>query len=221
MSKYSVIILIIASDNTDYYINMQKIWKLYMNTHPSIKSFFIKEKDTITNELELDHDTIYTKCKPSLIPGILIKTIKSIKYINDNYNFDYLFRTNLSSFIDLNKLYDFIQNKQFNYGAVQGIHNGIKFGSGCGFFLSKEASLYLLNQDINYNNGLYDDVEIGRVLSSYEFYNVNRIDFILFQEDLVDKIKKSNVFHFRCKNEFNMNVTIYNLVKMYELFYAI
>ena len=41
-NNYQVIILIIASDDTDYYINMQKIWILYMNTHPNIKAFFIR-----------------------------------------------------------------------------------------------------------------------------------------------------------------------------------
>ena len=78
-NNYSLIILIIASDYIDNYVKMQQIWKLYMNTHPHIKSFFIKENNQLTTPLLIDedNDTIYVKCEPSLSPGVLIKTIKS------------------------------------------------------------------------------------------------------------------------------------------------
>ncbi len=105
INNYDVIILIIATDNKDYYINMQKVWKLYMNTHLKIKAFFIKGNMNINENIVLDqkNDTIYVKCQESFIPGILIKTIESLKYIYNNYNFKYIFRTNLSSFVDLER----------------------------------------------------------------------------------------------------------------------
>ena len=223
-NNYQVIILIIASDNTDYYINMQNIWNLYMNTHPHIKSFFIKENKNIDNNLFIDYEnnTINIKCESSLIPGVLIKTIESLKYIYDNYNFKYIFRTNLSSFIDLNKLYLFTLNNSFNYAAVIGCYNNIQFGSGAGFFLSRECVNYLINRDsIDYYK-MNDDVVIGKILTPiYPILSIGRIDILDFNNKLItnNEIKNTDIFHYRCKNINNMDTTVNNLKELHELIY--
>jgi len=221
-NNYQIIILIIASDNTDYYINMQNVWKLYMNTHPHIKSFFIKENNNIHENIVVDDNIINVKCEPSIIPGVLIKTIKSFEYIYNNYNYKYIYRTNLSSFLDLNKLYTFAINNNFNYGAVIGNYRNIKFGSGAGFFTSNECVKYLINKkDINYNKS-NDDVIIGEILEPiYSIFPIGRIDFTDFNKKEIsdNDIKKSEIFHYRCKNECNMHHTVYNLQKLYELLY--
>ena len=223
-NNYQIIILIIASDNTDYYIAMQKIWNLYMNKHPHIKSFFIKENINIDNNLLIDENsnTINVKCEPSLIPGVLIKTIESLKYIYNNYNFKYIFRTNLSSLIDLNKLYLFILNNSFDYSAVIGNYNKIQFGSGAGFFLSRECVNYLINIDnINYSK-YNDDVIIGEILTNkFPIFSLSRIDILDFNKKKIsnNELKSSNIFHFRCKNN-NQDITVNNLEKMYELIYT-
>jgi hypothetical protein len=220
--NYDVIILIIASDNTDYYINMQKVWKMYMNNHPKIKSFFIKENPNINHNLEVDDDTIHVKCKLSLIPGVLIKTIESFKYIYNNYNFKYIYRTNLSSFIDLNKLYSWTTNNFANYAAVIGEYQKISYGSGSGFFLSNEVVNYLINfKNIDYYKYI-DDVAIGEIIyPKYSILFVNRNDFTDFDNKVItnDEIKNSDTFHYRCKNDNDMHETTYNLKKMYELIY--
>ena len=36
-----IIILIISSNNIEFYKNMREIWKKYMNNHSNITSFFI------------------------------------------------------------------------------------------------------------------------------------------------------------------------------------
>lgn len=224
INNYDIIILIIASDNKDYYINMQKVWKLYMNTHPKIKAFFIKGNMNINENIVLDqkNDTINVKCQESRIPGILIKTIESFKYIYNNYNFKYIFRTNLSSFVDLNKLYKWAINNSINYSAIIGSCRGIKFGSGSGFFLSKECVNYLITKDnIDYNKYI-DDVAIGDMLiPKYSITPNKRTDFVDFDTKKItnDEIKKNDVFHFRCKNSSNMHRTVYNLEKMNELIY--
>ena len=40
----NIIILIIANDDNESYIEMQQIWRKYMNNHSNIKSYFIKNK---------------------------------------------------------------------------------------------------------------------------------------------------------------------------------
>ena len=221
-SNYDVIILIIASDNHDYYINMQKIWKMYMNNHPKIKSFFIKENPNISDNLLIEEDTIHVKCNLSYIPSILFKTIESFKYIYNNYNFKYIYRTNLSSFIDLNKFYYWAINNTFNYAAFIGNYGSILYGSGSGFFLSKESVNYLINIDnINYNKYI-DDITIGELITPvYSIAPVDRIVISDFDNKSItdNDIINSNAFHFRCKDESNMPHTVYNLSKLYELIY--
>lgn len=219
---YDVIILIIASDNFDYYIDMQKVWRMYMNKHPKIKPFFIKENPDISDNLLIENDTIHVKCNLSLIPGILIKTIESFKYIYNNYNFKYIFRTNLSSFIDLNKLYSWAMNNTFNYAAVIGECYGTLFGSGAGFFLTKESINYLINiNNIDYGKN-YDDVVIGELLiPKFSISPVKRIDMLGHNNENINfnDVLNSDVFHFRCKDEGNMPNTVCNLLKLYELIY--
>lgn len=221
-SNYDVIILIIASDNEDYYINMQNIWRMYMNNHPKIKSFFIKENPNISDNILVENDTIHVKCDPSLIPGILIKTIESFKYIINNFNFKYVFRTNLSSFIDLNKLYSWAINNTYNYAAVIGDCGGTLFGSGAGFFLTKESINYLVNiNNINYSKN-YDDVVIGElIIPVYSIAAIGRFDIVDFNCKAItdNDIINSDIFHYRCKNGSNMHHTVYNLSKFYELIY--
>ena len=223
-NNYSVIILIIASDHIDTYVKMQQVWKLYMKTHPHIKSFFIKENNQLTVPLlvDEDNDTIYVKCEASLAPGVLIKTIKSFEYIYENYNFKYIYRTNLSSFLDLHKLYTFSQSHSFQYGGIIGTHTNIKFASGSGFFVSKDCVNYLINnKNIDYYTYL-DDVELGRTLTQvYQITFINRTDFTDFDTKQIkdSEIIESSTFHFRCKNETDWSKTVYNLQKMYELIY--
>jgi hypothetical protein len=128
----------------------------------------------------------------------------------------------LSSFVDLNKLYKWAINNSINYSAIIGLYRGIKFGSGSGFFLSKECVNYLISKDnIDYNKYI-DDVAIGDMLiPKYSITLNKRTDFADFDTKKItnDEIKKNDVFHFRCKNSSNMHRTVYNLEKMYELIY--
>ena len=91
---YNIIILIIASDDKEYYIEMQQLWKKYMNIHPNIKSYFIKGKQPGQNDdiyINEENNTIYANCEESIIPGILIKTIKCFEYLNNNFEFKYIY----------------------------------------------------------------------------------------------------------------------------------
>ena len=108
----NLIILILAND-TDVYLKMQEKWKTYMNKHSHIKAYFIKYKEDLKENIIQNEDTIYVKGNESLIPGCLDKTIKSIEYVLNNCEFDFIFRTNMSSVVDLNKLYNLIYNVYF------------------------------------------------------------------------------------------------------------
>ena len=138
-----LIILILASDN-EYYSQMQKLWKIYMNTHDNIKSYFIKYSSEIDEEVIINDSTIFIKGSETYIPGCLDKTVKAIEYLlNKNVMFDYIFRTNLSSVVHLDKFYELL-NDNIECAGIIGYINNNKFISGAGMLFSKKTCLNLI-----------------------------------------------------------------------------
>jgi len=186
---------------------MQTVWKKYMNLHPNIRSFFIKgnEEDSVESE------TIYVKSGENYIPGILEKTVKSMEYIQNNYEYDYIFRTNLSSFVDLYKLYEFIHlesTQSMDYGGIILTPSDIPFGyiSGAGILFSRTTTEYIINNQSKLDYSIIDDVAFGKLLvPKFPIDFINRIELESVPECIIKPIRDSPVFHFRCKttNHFN------------------
>jgi len=208
-----IIVLIIASD-TDYYNNMKEVWKTYMNIHPNFTTFFICNQPDIPEDIIVKENTIYIKDNESYIPGILNKTIKSFEYCLNNFEFDYIYRTNLSSFIDFYKAYDYLDKIKFNYGGCGiGYHEKTYFASGCGFILSREGVKTLVDNKNLLDYNIYDDVAIGKLLTKY--YNIislPRVDITNTNDERL--YNDVNTFHYRCKCEvFHDTIIIFNKLK--------
>ena len=85
--KYDIIFLIISSKNKSYYQEMKGLTAMYMSKYPNNINFFFVESDpNIRPEMEIIGNNIFVKNKETYIPGIFIKTIKALKYINDKIN---------------------------------------------------------------------------------------------------------------------------------------
>lgn len=192
------IIILIIANHSPKYLKMHRIWEKYIKNHPNIHVFFIKSDPDIENDIVLDKEnhTIYLKDTESLIPGIYNKTIASINYCLKTMEFDFIYRTNLSSFLDLNRLYEFFLSNKIDYGGYIGNHEGILFASGSGFILSREACSYLISNTIE--SELPDDVIIAKILSpKYSPQFIPRNDMINEHEYFSLPLDKS--FHYRCK----------------------
>lgn len=244
----NIIILIISSEAT-HYNQMKQIWKKYMNIHKNITCYFIEFNEKIVNDVEMDdiNNTIYIKGTETYIPGILDKTIKSIYFIlsSKTIKFDYIVRTNLSTFIVLDKLYNYLLNNKFDYaGPKIGLPIKTRFkkylnlinfdnkfyASGTCIIMSNECIRYLLEQELNYN--LIDDLSIGFTLSKkYKLHNIIRSDCIIdngkksnytnaINYDCKIKFLDPNKFIFRCKN-IDPNNSIMILNKFTLLYYKI
>lgn len=225
-----IIILIIASVNNKRYIQMQEIWRKYMNLHPNIKSYFIIndpkiEDDIIVNEEE---NTMYCKEIESYTPGITNKTIQCIDYCLQNYQLDYIYRTNLSSVLQLQNLYNFIitnNNDSMNYGGVIGNCNGISYVSGSGFLISKNACIYLVKEQhklLDIKHEYIDDICIGFLLEpKFGIKPIDRCDINIDDRDNDAKyIISDNLFHYRCKSDLDHWYTIPIMNKLYDKLYG-
>jgi hypothetical protein len=216
-----LIILILANDN-NLYLECQQIWKSYMSNHPFIDSYFLKYNSNLDDEIKLENDTILIKGNESLVPGCLDKTIKSIEFILNNFEFDFILRTNMSSVFDLDKLYK-ILNKEINCAGVVGNINNINFISGAGMVLSKNICNNLIAYKTNLNYNIMDDVSIGKFISdnNYAITPLTRFEAYLCK-DKVEEITKETIqeyYHFRCKCD-NPSLTIKLMKKIINLIYG-
>jgi hypothetical protein len=94
-----LIVLVLANDNAEYN-EMQSLWRIYMNKHNYITSFFIKYKEDLIEDVMINDDVIFIKGEESMVPGCLDKTIRSIEFLLKNMEFDFILRTNMSSVFD-------------------------------------------------------------------------------------------------------------------------
>jgi hypothetical protein len=108
---------------------------------------------------------------------------------------DYIFRTNASSYVDKNLLLEFAHtlNKENVYCGI----NGGGFASGSGFFLSRDAAWILRNELTDQPHGA-EDVAIGETLNRNYIKvtpGAQRFDYYPIKPSI------PKVYHYRCKSD--------------------
>ena len=103
----------------------------------------------------------------------MIKTILAIKWIIKNLEFDYLIRSNTSSYFQTEYLYNYLCKlpKSNLFGGIKFIHNNfgklekpITFINGAGMYFSKDVVEVLSVMNKDGYHGLPDDVAISAFL---------------------------------------------------------
>jgi hypothetical protein len=124
-----------------------------------------------------------------------LKTLKSFEMIK-NMDFDYVFRTNSSSYVDKKLLIDFINNKPKTkyYSGFIGNHGKIAFASGSGFFLSKDLINLLIENKNRWDHSLIDDVSIAGLLKEFGVSPENNPRYDVYNENI-----PLDYFHYRIK----------------------
>ncbi len=130
------------------------------------------------------------------------KMVSAFNLVKD-FDFDYIVRTNSSSYLDKELFYEFLSNKPKNnfYGGIIGNHNGIPFASGALFVMSRDIfNLVIENSDM-IDRSLIDDVSIGHLLQKFNVYP-NGAEFTRY--DIPDhgnltNPNSINFFHYRLK----------------------
>ena len=225
MKKYSVVILVIASSNKDFYIDyIENYWKKIINyikeKNYSIKIFLIfsnKPANIILN----DEDIIISNTVDGYTPGILLKTIYGFNYINENIKYKHLLRTNLSSFFLIEKILNISKNLDYTdvYAGFIGTINKNQYISGSGFWLSKDNIDFILKNKNNLNYNLIDDVAIGLLLNNKPKTKLKRYDILpntkIFNH--FDEIEK-NHYHVRVKTG-RRNIDVMNIKFLTKYFY--
>lgn len=127
-STYDIVILVIASKGNIYDKLIRKHWIYlieYMKIFNSnIKCLLIFGKGDLSSLKLNKDDYIQFNTMETLIPGVLHKTMLAFKYVEQNYNYKYIFRTNLSSILVIDNFLKYANNlPTYNvYSGAVGIY---------------------------------------------------------------------------------------------------
>ena len=110
---YKSLILIPSSEDQLVYKVHRKSWRRYMHRFKEhFDAYFIHADPHLEKEFLLKGDVLYVKEEESICPGVMDKTIRAMEAflpILDQY--DYVVRPNLSSFLVLPRLQNFLKNQ--------------------------------------------------------------------------------------------------------------
>jgi hypothetical protein len=201
-----ILVLILASDSAPEYIEFQSIWKMYMNLHPKIDCYFYKGDPTLPTEAVLRGNTLLLRIEESL-DTVYEKTLRAFRFFEPQLsNYTFVYRTNLSSFIDFGKYIQVCASlpKTECCAAFVGTDDdGVPFPSGAGFTLSPDLVRRLLRE--NPPLLVQDDITIGHALHQWgiPIVPVNRADYVAEENVFIFKCfdLEMPTFHYRVKSD--------------------
>ena len=152
-----------------------------------------------------------------------IKTLKAFNWVFENLNFDYIFRTNTSSYVNYENLIEYVNNlakKEIDYCGFIGSYEDINYVSGSGIILSRHAVQKILNSRNKFDETLVEDIAIGKLLKSISILPTtgNRQD-IESHSDIINL--ELNQYHIRCRLDsfgYSRNIEKYILSYVYKKF---
>jgi len=234
-----LLVLIIASDDYPVYKELQKLWRSYMHYDKNhVEAYFIRGDPDLATDCEIHDDVIWTKTPENLIPGITNKTILSLEAFLPRIKgeFDYILRTNLSSFYVFPRLLEFLgscQKNHFYCGSMILYTPGI--ASGCGFLITPDIAEILVQHKSDLVNNTtpniiegheaYDDIVIGALIKNKGIPLIQhpRMDFCTLETwHQHNTIIPENIFQFRVKSYWdNLRLTddIYIQSQLLKMFY--
>jgi hypothetical protein len=129
------------------------------------------------------------------------KTLTAFECVLERREFDVLFRTNCSSYVDLHNLLAFVKargRRSGFYAGLVGGHAGTRFASGSGYFLSRDLVDLAVSRRAEYDRTLLDDVALGSLLEAagVKPEPTPRRDYASPRD--VEEVDLSQ-FHFRCR----------------------
>ena len=204
-----IVVLIIASNDREHEkdrLCQQKTW--ISNCHRDVKVIFLRG----WNEESYfeDKDVLYVPCREEY-SLILTKTILGIKYIHENYNFDILIRSNVSTYFETNRLVKELNRTRYKNSFFGGyfdqttekdsnMKKSSEYISGAGIFFSKDIVGDLIRLDPKEYAGVGDDIAISKYLLA-----LGRNSLRIKRNNLQTTHIFIPTFYIRTKNSFDYN----------------
>ena len=227
---YKAIILAIYNESLDVYsLLKQKSHSYYTVFSHDIKVFYITFRENQDEEIIEDGEFLYFRGTESFKPGIIMKTMRALKYITQQYSYDYAVRTNVSTIINCKNLLDYFNTiPKTNYTGGFVIFNS--FYSGIFVLFSKDMAEVLSSIDLQYEN-IYeemDDVLIMQLIQKRQLpvFDITptkyRIEYciagdVMSHNDIGENNEKyENVLCYRIRNDVDRKVDLQYSDKIYK-----
>jgi hypothetical protein len=216
--KYKLIILVLCS-SANRFKKLEKAIKQTWATvkHPQVKIIFYTDnyKSFLKKEAPVMlGDDLILPCKDGLLE-CTEKTLQAFEYVMANFDFEYIFRVNLGSYVSLKKIISFLNDKpktKFYAGIIGRVeHKGqsIPFASGSGYFLSHDMVKLITDNRADLNNTLIDDIALGIFMNDNNI-NINtsaiRLSYVNEKieyhagDKVVDSISDNLLYHIRIRS---------------------
>jgi len=198
MDDPRILMLVLANDDGGLYSDLQTIWLSYMDSSPLIDCYFIKGRIDQTEAFILDETNLYIKTNEGYDQNDALwqKTLGAFRYFQPSLkNYEFVYRTNLSSFIQFDRLIEFCSKLPRTNLCSAVIGNRIvPFPSGSGFTLSCDLVHKIIEDPPEHQ--IMDDVTIGIALHKWgiKIIEAPRVDI----EHESDPINPA-IFHHRIK----------------------
>lgn len=213
-STLSILVLLLSAKQPIYQ-NDQKAQKIsWISKAPkNVRVFHLLGELDAPNRLV--GDSLFVNCKDE---AILLKTILGLKYCLDNFSFDFIVRSNTSTFFDTSLLEPKLKGKpNKGFGGFWDLYgtNREPFVTGTGMFLSRYAAETLINEFTKSDDdSIPDDVAISRIL----LRNKEIEGFSITRKSLSASHFVTSHFYVRCKDSDNpLNTSI--RIERYGEFY--
>ena len=204
MTNKRVLVLVLCSRNYLSKISsnaQQNIWKKYKQKYEIFH--FVGKEDLGSREVNyidnLDKNYLFINTDDGY-KSIAEKTLLAFERVNRDYDFDYIFRTNTSSYINFSRLEKFITDNEniLDYCGKKLItREGDVIASGAGFFLSRKNIELIIDNKNYYEETLPDDVAIARLLKRFNIYPNDSIREDLKKIPSPNKVFIGRDFHYR------------------------
>jgi hypothetical protein len=165
--------------------------------------------ESLTLDTSTNLDLLYLPV-PEVRPLIGLKTIEAFKYILQEFEFDFVFRTNTSSLVSPKKLISYLEGRQ-RFGIYAGYkmktETGEDFASGAGVLLSRDVLAQVCEAEGKWRHGLPDDVALAELIENVSGGLIKLQDLprssalSLDQASQLSAEELSEAFHIRCKSE--------------------
>lgn len=164
------------------------------------------------DRVQLDGDILQFPALHESIPNTAVKLRAALQWALQNSDFDYVFRTNSSSYIDLQRLMDYVLHAQTKglYAGHSGIHGELPYVSGIGILMSRDVVETMCSGD-NLLVSLVDDIALAQV-ARREALSIVGLDRVLcsdaaYVSELPDEEFRAS-FIYRCSASVGRGETI-------------
>lgn len=212
----------------------RRTWVTKAKSHPNIvdvlHTYGRSSKSNSLPDVERDGSDLIFNIKEEF-DNQSLKNVETFKYIRSNYpDIDYVYRTNLSSFIHVENLVKTLKESprnNFYAGQVRRAPTeNFLFASGSGFAVSNDVVKLIADNKHNINLRAPDDLPLGRFLyrSKVPFTNIkwHRMNDKFINTDFENFPKDKMQYRLKTYPKFggDRREDIKKMEKLYEIFYG-